>query len=299
MLYQGVDNDDIPTTQRHYDYQLWEEDVTPELKPVQPWREQPESLSTELSPEDFPLKLPPGTTSPPASQTPGNDQRRAEASPKKSALQSVSKRPANPKSSQPATGVEKSQELREYSYAHPLEVRTHMSVPINAPPVDALLNLGHDSVPAVSLSVLTPTEVRRLQRSYHDMRNLLLSRTERCPYAGCGAVFPANQPSAMQQHLHDKHTDAGREGRWNFCPWCGIELDEDISDRMMHLNKCKRKPAPDAKRPIDGGNQTYSLPSTSEVTSANKTTDTEPAPKRRKTERSAAAPDTTENKSAA
>ena len=104
-------------------------------------------------------------------------------------------------------------DLREYSYANPLDVRTLKSMPINAPPVDTLLNLGYDSVPMVSLSVLTPTEVRRQQRDYHALRNLLLSRVERCPYDGCGAVFPANIPDWLPKHIADQHTAE----KCNFC----------------------------------------------------------------------------------
>ncbi len=110
-------------------------------------------------------------------------------------------------------GLHPTQDFREYSYANPLDVRTLKSIPINAPPVDALLNLGYDSVPVVSLSVLTPTEVRRQQRDYHALRNLLLSRVERCPYDGCGAVVPLSTPDWLPKHIADQHTAE----KCNFC----------------------------------------------------------------------------------
>jgi hypothetical protein len=336
------------------------------------------------------------------------------------------------------TNVERGQRLREHSYAHPLDVRMHMSVPVNAPPVDLLLKVGHDSVPVVSLSVLTPTEVRRLQRDHHDMRNLVLSRIQRCPYPDCGAVYPANQPAAMQQHLREKHVamkcnfcdeplfehwstqqryqhfmqkhwhvlrsmvpqegddqhvqifDKGRvdheiEGRWSFCPrcgrdhsildlaadrqhhdnvcypgaqnrktdwsacgacgkrihegaegerhahranvdgqapfcegcalplglfseayrvkhlsfcrghgrddakycpWCGVELAEDVDERLVHIENCARKPGPDAQGPIDMA--AYFFPGSNPVPAAEIVEEERPA-KRRRTDRAAEA----------
>lgn len=192
----------------------------------------------------------------------------------------------------PATNVEKGQRLRERSYAHPLDVRMHISVPINAPPVDKLLDLRHDSVPVVSLSVLTPTEVRRLQRDYHNLRNLALSRVERCPYPNCHVVYPANDPKEIEKHLQDTHvaekcnfcddqlfahwspewrhrhmvqkhshifesyvhardddavkisdegrTDRTREGPWTYCPRCGRHhtMLSVAADRKHHDNVC-------------------------------------------------------------
>jgi len=68
-------------------------------------------------------------------------------------------------------------------------------------------------VPSVSLSVLTPAEIRRLQRDYHDMRNIVLSRAVRCSYEGCGVVYPANDPASMQAHLRAAHAIE----KCNFC----------------------------------------------------------------------------------
>ncbi|AEO68194.1 uncharacterized protein THITE_2145404 [Thermothielavioides terrestris NRRL 8126] len=193
LLYQALEKDQFPSSARHFDWQLWGEDVTPQLKTVRPWEEQPESLSAFYEHDEFPLKPPPGTR-----QVSAYRDAHETGEPRNRPVERTA-------GFQVVTDVERGQRLREYSYAHPLDVQMHTSIPINAPPVDALLNLRQDSVPVVSLSVLTPTEVRRLQRDYHDMRNLVLSRTERCPYADCDAMYPANQPSAMQQHLQEKH----------------------------------------------------------------------------------------------
>ncbi|KAK3376930.1 hypothetical protein B0T24DRAFT_232909 [Lasiosphaeria ovina] len=113
----------------------------------------------------------------------------------------------------PLGDMEKAQRLRELSYAHPLNVQMNQSIPINAPPVDSLLHLDHDSLPVVSLAVLTPTEIHRLQKDYFELRSILLGRSQRCPYAGCGAIFPVNRPAEMQRHLRNRHTAE----KCNFC----------------------------------------------------------------------------------
>ena len=305
LLYQDLDQDNIPASQRHYDWQMFGENVTPQLKPVQPWQPQPVSKA-KLA--DFPLKPParkklpsgPKVASgsknvPSANVASGSKdaQPRAPVIPKPAATRLVPKpaatrlvpKPAatrvEPKSAatwvppRPATraepksaatrvekpkasasqsshkpreppaqstqprkpakskskpsmpgppsmpkvlassgfhGLHPTNDLREYSYANPLDVRTLKALPINAPPVDSLLNLGYDSVPVVSLSVLTPTEMRRQQRDYHTLRNLLLSRVEKCPHEGCGAVFPAGT-DWLQKHIADQHTAE----KCNFC----------------------------------------------------------------------------------
>jgi hypothetical protein len=291
LLYQGLDIEDLPLppSARHYDWQLWGEDVTEDLETIQPWEEQPASLSTLYDYHDFPVQLRPGTALPAANSSAKPSTRAGLTG--ASGAQSKGT-PSDRVNSQVPTDVERGQWLREYSYAHPLDVQMNLSVPINAPPVDMLLNLKRDSVPVVSLSVLTPTEVRRLQRDYHDMRNLVLSRTERCPYPGCGAVYPANQPMAMRLHLQDKHvaekcnfceeplfqhwpdeqryqhyvekhlgelkamftdvaddeieipdkrrTDRCRERRWKFCSRCGRDHSalDATADRTQHDNVC-------------------------------------------------------------
>ncbi|KAL2015206.1 hypothetical protein VTK56DRAFT_6071 [Thermocarpiscus australiensis] len=100
---------------------------------------------------------------------------------------------AKPIKFEAVTDVEKGLQLREHSYAHPLDVQMNKAIPINVPPVDALFNLRLHSVPVVSLSVLTPTEIRRLQRDYHDMRNLVLSRIKRCLCQGCNTMIPVSK----------------------------------------------------------------------------------------------------------
>ncbi|KAK3317779.1 hypothetical protein B0T19DRAFT_297554 [Cercophora scortea] len=111
------------------------------------------------------------------------------------------------------SSIEAAMRTREFSYTYPLDVQMGKAFPINAPPIDQLLNSGRDSLPAVSLAVLTPSEARRLQNDYFDLRTLILGRTQRCPYAGCNSVFPVNKTADMQQHLLEAHAAE----KCNFC----------------------------------------------------------------------------------
>ncbi|KAK3689547.1 hypothetical protein B0T22DRAFT_427891 [Podospora appendiculata] len=111
------------------------------------------------------------------------------------------------------SAIERAMQLREYSYAWPLDVQMDKVFPINAPPIDQVLNPGRDSLPAVSLAVLTPSESRRLQHDYFELRTLILGRTQRCPYAGCKSVFPVNKTVDMQKHLLEAHAAE----KCNFC----------------------------------------------------------------------------------
>jgi hypothetical protein len=212
LLYRTIKQDQLPMSRRHYDWQMNEEDVTKELETVQPWDEQPEPLSTFWGLEHFPLRPPPGTKLPTTAASPRDLEKDDPPGPRDTPRRAT-QTSMDSLGFRPVTDVEKGQRLRERSYAHPLDVRMHMSVPINAPPVDKLLDLIHDSVPVVSLSVLTPTEVRRLQRDYHNMRNLALSRIERCPYPDCDVVYPANDAKMIETHLRDKHLAE----KCNFC----------------------------------------------------------------------------------
>src|SRR5690606_27229080 len=65
LLYRALEKDKIPKTKRHYDYQLWGVHAAEDLETVQPWDEQPSSVSRFYDVSAFPLKLPPGAELPP------------------------------------------------------------------------------------------------------------------------------------------------------------------------------------------------------------------------------------------
>ena len=111
------------------------------------------------------------------------------------------------------SATEKARRLRERSYAHPLSVHDDNAIPIHAPPLEPILRIAGDNMPAVSLGVLTPTEARRLQKDFYEMRNLTLQRTLNCPYPGCGFVYQVNHALLMHMHLRQAHAAE----KCNFC----------------------------------------------------------------------------------
>lgn len=124
---------------------------------------------------------------------------------------------------QPLSSQEKAQVMREATWDKAPSVHTHMTIPINAPPVEAVLKTGSDSVPALSLGVLTPTEQQRMRMDYYVLRNTALQRSQKCPYRGCSRVFKINDVDRLQQHLDDIH--AGEK-----CNFCDITLFKHWSD---------------------------------------------------------------------
>lgn len=216
LLYRSLgEGAEIPATKRHYDYQLWGINPTQDLNTVQPWDPQPAAASLFYKPEEFQLQAPPGADLPP----PGHLRKKHEKKHQQDSLPP----PWSPLASYPQSQsqfweplfqvpgnrgvVDDGAFMRKYSWAHPLDVHMRNEVPVNAPPIDLLLDLRKDSLPTVSLSVLTPTEVRRLQRDYASMRNLLLGRVERCPYPDCEETFPVDEWVTVRQHLEDRHTN--------------------------------------------------------------------------------------------
>lgn len=114
---------------------------------------------------------------------------------------------------QPPTQEQRQRDMREGTYNKPPSVHTDNKIPQNAPPVEKVLRFGSDNLPMISLGVLTPTEQRRLQLDHYHMRNILLERSQKCPYRGCDRVISLAEEDRMQQHLAEAHTGDG----CNFC----------------------------------------------------------------------------------
>lgn len=129
-----------------------------------------------------------------------------------SAESNLSLKPASPGPQPPSRG-EHGREMREVAYAHPPSVHTENRIPQNAPPLEKVLGFGSDNLPSISLGVLTPTEQRKLQVSYYEMRNILLERSQECPYRGCDRVISLAEEGRMQQHLAEAHMG----DKCNFC----------------------------------------------------------------------------------
>lgn len=250
-LYRNLDQNDLPPYTHHNDYQLWKQDAADRLPTRQPWDKQlgaalkPDSAIKPV-PEEYSLVIPQGeidravaarqdqgVTQAPvlakyvSTRNPGTAERAVYDS-----YRTRVNLKAEYLAQQPGSiaTYPRGPQMREVSYTQPLSVQTNQAIPMNAPPVEPLLNLGSSSLPIVSLSVLTPTEVRRLQTHFTHMRNMLLSRSERCPYENCTAVLPLRDPGVMRAHLRDVHS--------NFrCPWCEEQLFEHWTnaDRREHI----------------------------------------------------------------
>jgi hypothetical protein len=114
---------------------------------------------------------------------------------------------------QPSTREEQDRESREKTYTTAPSVWADNRIPDNAPPVEKTLKFGSDNVPTISIAVLTPTEQWHMQKRYYDLRNLLLERSQKCPYLGCNRVFSMADEDRMQKHLADVHVGE----KCNFC----------------------------------------------------------------------------------
>ncbi|KAK7732495.1 hypothetical protein SLS53_008500 [Cytospora paraplurivora] len=125
---------------------------------------------------------------------------------------------------QPLDLAQRGKAFREWSYGSPLSVNMnnqHPEIPINAPPVELLLKqrgpdgLASTSLPVISTQILTPTEQRRLQESYFQMRSIALNRGQLCPHKGCRAYFPVGPDNMDKFHAHLEQKHVGTH-----CPFC-------------------------------------------------------------------------------
>lgn len=105
------------------------------------------------------------------------------------------------------------QSMREEAYANPMSVRAENKIPADTPALEKVLRFESDSIPTMSLGVMTPTEQRRLQIAYHNLRNIALERSVQCPYDGCESVFAMAEENRLQKHLKDVHWG----DQCNFC----------------------------------------------------------------------------------
>ncbi len=121
--------------------------------------------------------------------------------------------------------------VRKYSYNNPLSVQDYRTIPINAPPIEQILNLGNPSLPAVTLAVLTPSEVRRLQVNHYNMRNLALDRIQKCPFKDCDEAFSMLEAGQLHRHVADAHT-------FEKCNFCDTYLYKywTLEQRMAHFD---------------------------------------------------------------
>ncbi|KAL9949115.1 hypothetical protein D7B24_008396 [Verticillium nonalfalfae] len=103
------------------------------------------------------------------------------------------------------------------------------SIPTNAPPREAILRTGKGRIPVLSKGTLTPTEVARMQRDFHELRNLNIQRIAFCPFPNCKFSYRVDKMDKISRHLR-QHTT-------NNCPWCPEKLYEhwDKPQRDRHF----------------------------------------------------------------
>ncbi|KAI8947859.1 hypothetical protein F4801DRAFT_559184 [Xylaria longipes] len=78
-------------------------------------------------------------------------------------------------------------------------------MPLHGPPLESIIRTG-PSMPGVSIAMMTPTEVLRLQREVHSLRFQLLDRTRECPYADCDRYFTFADPDGLDKHVREDHS---------------------------------------------------------------------------------------------
>lgn len=97
--------------------------------------------------------------------------------------------------------------LRERSFTAVESIFTNPLKPVlpfYGPPLESIIKTG-PSMPGVSIGVMTPTEMHRLQREVQALRLQILYRTRQCPYADCDRVFEYRDAAGLDRHVREDH----------------------------------------------------------------------------------------------
>ncbi|KAK7753077.1 hypothetical protein SLS62_005027 [Diatrype stigma] len=82
---------------------------------------------------------------------------------------------------------------------------TKPAMPIHGPPLESVLRTS-PYFPGITTAMRTPTEMARLEKEVHTLRNHLLDRTRSCPYMDCQeAPFHVEDAEGLDRHLKEKH----------------------------------------------------------------------------------------------
>ncbi|RYP05088.1 hypothetical protein DL764_004049 [Monosporascus ibericus] len=112
------------------------------------------------------------------------------------------------KSENNETSADRAARLRHALYWRTPEIfadPTRPAMPLHGAPVESVIRTG-PYMPGVTIAMRTPTEVARLQREVHSLRNQLLDRTRECPYADCRTgPFSFEDAEGLDQHLREEH----------------------------------------------------------------------------------------------
>ncbi|KAI1810800.1 hypothetical protein GGS20DRAFT_565876 [Poronia punctata] len=98
--------------------------------------------------------------------------------------------------------------LRDRSFHTPASIFTNPLkpvMPLYGPPLEPIIKTG-PGVPGVSIAMVTPTEMLKLQHEVHSLRLQLLDRTRVCPYADCDRYFTYADGDGLDRHVREDHT---------------------------------------------------------------------------------------------
>ncbi|RGP81649.1 transaldolase [Fusarium longipes] len=98
--------------------------------------------------------------------------------------------------------------------AWPADVEIGM--PSTAPSVEKIYRLSAN-VPMYSKAILTPTEQAELQNGFWNLRNMILKRTNMCPFKGCSFTWRLDQDEELNIHVWTVHAKQK-------CPFCDEAL---------------------------------------------------------------------------
>jgi hypothetical protein len=101
--------------------------------------------------------------------------------------------------------------------------------PITAAPAEKIHRLS-SNVPMFSKSILTPTEQADLQHGFWDLRNMLLKRTNMCPFKNCKFTWRLDDHEELNTHALTVHAKQK-------CPFCDDALFSwcDKDQRIKHI----------------------------------------------------------------
>ncbi|KAI1146840.1 hypothetical protein F4825DRAFT_472107 [Nemania diffusa] len=98
--------------------------------------------------------------------------------------------------------------LRDHSFTNTSSIFTNPLkpvMPLEGPPLESIIKTG-PAMPGVSIAMMTPTEMLKLQREVHSLRYQLLDRTRECPYADCERYFTFSDAKGLDQHIREDHS---------------------------------------------------------------------------------------------
>lgn len=106
------------------------------------------------------------------------------------------------------TEAARAKDLRDRTFTEATSIFTNPLkpvMPLSGPPLESIIKTG-PSMPGVSIAMMTPTEMLRLQQEVHSLRFQLLDRTRVCPYADCDRYFTFSDGAGLDQHIREEHS---------------------------------------------------------------------------------------------